>query len=139
MVNNSTLRVVVVITGIFFGGVGTGAAVTFAWSHNRMVEMMDRNGPFRHEMRMRALQRMLHLSAQQHRAISDILERGESERHRVMGQMMQACGEPMRSHKARVDAEIRAVLNPDQQRRFDELTKRQNERFMMAPGAPPPP
>src|SRR5512142_3073934 len=126
MVNRNNVKAVAIIVGIFLGGAGTGSAVTFAWSHNRLVGMLERTGPLHQEMRMRTLQRILHLSSKQHAAIADILEREGPARRKLMGEMMRACGEPIRAHKARVDAEIRAVLRPDQQARFDELAARQN-------------
>jgi DNA-binding MarR family transcriptional regulator len=86
---------------------------------------------------MRALQRLLHLTPQQHRAIARIFEREEPGRHKAIGEMMNACGDSVRRHKARVDAEIRAALRPDQQEKFDQLARRQNERFALAPFAPP--
>ena len=110
---------------------GTGAAVTMAWSHHRLMGMLERGGPFHHEMRMRALERTLQLSAEQRNAISAILERDAPIRRKLTNDAMQSCGEPLRSHKAQIDAEIRAVLRPDQQVRFDELAKRQAERFYM--------
>jgi hypothetical protein len=37
----------------------------------------------------------------------------------------------MQAHKARVDAEIRGVLQPDQRKRFDQLLEEQGKRFPM--------
>ena len=133
MVNRSSLKVVLVIVGVFVSGMGTGAAVTLAWSHHRLVGMIERGGPFHHEMRMRALQRTLQLSSDQRRTISAILERDAPTRRQLMDDAIQSCGEPLRDHKAQIDAEIRAVLRPDQQVRFDELAKRQAERFHLGP------
>jgi hypothetical protein len=142
MVNRSSLKVILVIAGVFVSGMGTGAAVTMAWSHHRLVSMIERGGPFHQEMRMRALQRTLQLSSDQRRAISAILERDAPTRRKLTDDAMQACGEPLRNHKAQIDAEIRAVLRPDQQIRFDELAKRQAERFHLGPPrgpkGPPP-
>jgi protein CpxP len=80
-------------------------------------------------MRGRALQRELGLTSQQRDAVQGILERQLPERRRLMSDMLQHCGDPLRVHKAKVDAEIRAVLNPEQQRRFDALAARQGERL----------
>lgn len=129
MVNRGNLKVLLVLAGVFVGGVGTGIATTMAWSHHRMVGYLEHGGLPRGDLRMRALQRELDLTAQQRSTIAAILERQAPERRRLMGEMMRQCGDSMRSHKSKVDAEIRAVLNPDQQLRFDQLAKRQAERF----------
>jgi hypothetical protein len=84
---------------------------------------------------MRALQRALDLSPAQRILVAAILERQAPERRRLMGEMMQKCGDPVRAYKTQADAEIRAVLNPEQQQRFDKLAKRQAERFFQGPPA----
>lgn len=118
-----------VLVGVFAGGAGTGISTTLAWSHHRMVRSLERGGSPHNEIRMRAMQHVLNLTAQQRTTVASILERQAPERRRLMGEMMRQCGDPMRAYKAKVDAEIRAVLNPDQQLRFDALAKRQAERF----------
>jgi uncharacterized membrane protein len=120
MVKRANLKVALVIAGVFLIGASTGAVLTFAWSHQRLVGMLDRGGPIHHEMRMRALQRTLGLSAEQQRTIAEILERDAPRRRQVMGQVMRECGDPMRKHKS-------------------ELAKRQAEKFLMDPGWPPGP
>lgn len=136
MVKRSNVKVVLVIAGIFIGGMGTGAAVTMGWWRHHLIGMLERGGAHR-EMRMRALQRTLHLTPPQRQAISDILERDAPTRRQLMDNAVKSCGEPLRAHKAEVDAQIRAVLRPDQQGRFDELARRQNERFFKVPGPGP--
>ncbi len=133
MVNRTNIKALLVLVGVFAGGTGTGAAAMLAWSHHRMVGFLERGGSPHNDQRMRALQHALGLTAQQRTSIASILERQAPERRRLMGEMMQKCGDPVRSHKAQVDAEIRAVLNPDQQQRFDQLAKRQAERFFQGP------
>jgi Spy/CpxP family protein refolding chaperone len=108
-----------------------------AWSHHHMVGYLEHGGATRNEQRMRAMQHALDLTAQQRVTIAAILDRQAPERRRLMGEMMRQCGDSARSHKSKVDAEIRAVLNPDQQVRFDQLAKRQAERlFQGGPAGP---
>jgi Spy/CpxP family protein refolding chaperone len=138
MVNRSNLRAFLVLAGVFVGGAGTGVATTLAWSHHRFIGLMEHEGSHRNDLRVRALQHALDLTNQQRGTIAAILERQMPERRRLMGEMMQTCGEPMRAYKAKLDAEIRAVLNPQQQKRFDQLAERQGERLFLGPRHGPP-
>jgi hypothetical protein len=133
MVNRNNIKVLLVLVGVFAGGAGTGVAASLAWTHHRMVGFLEHGGAPHNEQRMRALQHALNLSPEQRTLVAAILERQAPERRRLMGEMMQKCGDPVRAYKAKADAEIRAVLNPGQQIRFDRLAKRQAERFFLGP------
>ncbi len=137
MVNRSNVKAILVLVGVFAGGVGTGIAATQARAHHRMISALEHGGPVRNELRLRALQRTLNLTAAQRTSMSAILERQAPERRRLMGEMMRQCGDPVRAYKVKADAEIRAVLNPDQQVHFDALAKRQAQRMFFGP--PPGP
>ena len=52
----------------------------------------------------------------------------ESVKLRPWAILMERCAGPLREQRARVDAEIRAVLTPEQQQRFDKLVKEHEER-----------
>ena len=132
MVSRSNIKALLVLVGVFVGGAGTGVATTMAWNHHKLIHSLEPGG-WRNEQRMRALQHALDLTAQQRTAIAAILERQAPERRRLTGEMMRQCGDPIRAYKAKVDAEIRAVLNPEQQVRFDKLAKHQAERFFQGP------
>ncbi len=132
MVNRSNIKALLVLVGVFAGGAGTGVAASLGWTHHRMVGLLEHGAPH-NDLRMRALQRALNLSSEQRTSVAAILERQAPERRRLMGEMMQKCGDPVRAYKAKADAEIRAVLNPEQQGRFDKLAKRQAERFFPGP------
>ena len=133
MVNRSSLNAFLVLAGVFVGGLGTGVATTLAWSHHRLIGFMEHEGSHRNDLRVRALQRALDLTNEQRGTIAAILEGQMPERRRLMGEMMQNCGEPVRAYKTKVDAQIRAVLNPQQQKRFDQLAERQGERLFLGP------
>jgi len=51
--------------------------------------------------------------------------------------MFERCGAAVRKHKAAIDTEIRAVLEPQQQKRFDELAALHRERFLYSPDGKP--
>ena len=133
MVNRSNIKACLVLSGVFVGGLGTGVATTLAWSHSKMVHFLEQGSPSHGELRMRALQHALNLSADQRTKVTAILERQAPERRRLVGEMMQRCGDPVRAYKAKADTEIRALLSPEQQVQFDKLAKRQAERFFLEP------
>jgi Spy/CpxP family protein refolding chaperone len=137
MVNRSNLKVLLLMAGIFVSGAGTGAAITQMWSRHHLMQMLARGSSFHREMRMRALRHALDLTPTQGDAISRILEQDAPTRRRLMEEAVRTCGDPLRAHKAELDAKIRAILRPDQQSRFDELAKRQAERFYGMPGHGP--
>jgi len=49
--------------------------------------------------------------------------------------IMDRCGGPLRAQKAQMDSEIRALLRPDQQARYDQLLK-DSEGRQPPPGGP---
>jgi Spy/CpxP family protein refolding chaperone len=129
MVRNPRLIALAVVLGVFLLGAATGAGVMHAYSEHRLAELA---GPERRgERRLRALSRVLDLTPTQREAIGAILNREEPEARARMRAAMEQCGQPLGDHKAKIDAEIRAVLTPAQQQRFDQLAAEQAERFML--------
>jgi hypothetical protein len=49
-------------------------------------------------------------------------------------QLFERCGDPLRDQKVRVEAAIRGVLDPEQQRRYDELLEERREHLWIGPG-----
>ena len=78
---------------------------------------------------MMAMMRRLNLSVQQREAIGVIVAKHAPARRAIMQEMTGKCGQELEREKSAQDSEIRAVLNPEQRARFDELSKRQHERM----------
>jgi Spy/CpxP family protein refolding chaperone len=112
------------------GGIA-GAAGATAWVERGYAELLsDERREQREVRRLRALSRELDLSAAQEDKVRSIMQAHRAEHRRLTREMFERCGEPVRKHKETIDAEIRAVLDPQQQQRFDELAALHRERFL---------
>lgn len=128
MVKARTFGPIVTLLGVFLlGGVaGAGSAVAYLRHDAREFA----SGPrFRDRARVRGLSRLLDLTDAQRDQVKAIFEKHQNERQAAFSDLMERCGEPLKKEKALVDAEIRAVLTPPQQEKFDALLKKQDERF----------
>ena len=113
----------VLVAGVVIGGAGTYVIVRRPESAG-----VDRESARQHE-KIEALSRELSLSSEQRAKVESILQASRDERGKRVRAMYETCGEPVREHKKRVDADIRAALDPAQQRRFDALAEEQEKRF----------
>lgn len=127
-------KLIGILLGVFVLGAATGSALTRFFVHRQMAGLFGPEGERSRRFKLRALSRRLDLSASQERAVGEIMRRHSPERRRLMREAMQACGPRMRAHKAAVDAEIRQLLSPEQQKRFDELVRMQDRKWF---GHPP--
>lgn len=132
--NRPKWQAVGILLAVFVLGTVTGGAAISAW-HGKQRRDVARNGfgP-RGERPIFAMARRLELSAEQRQKIEAILEQHAPQRRTIMQEMMAKCGQSMHEEKSRLDREIRAVLTPEQQRQFDELSVRQREHLLGQPG-----
>lgn len=121
-------KAIALLAAVFVLGGISGASLTFAYSRHQFADTFPPalRAP---QLRVRALSRALQLTDPQTNQVRDILEKHRGDRRVAWDEIVEKCGDPIRKQKAALDAEIRAVLSPDQQRRFDELSRRQEERF----------
>jgi Spy/CpxP family protein refolding chaperone len=84
--------------------------------------------------RLRVLTRKLDLDADQEQRIRSILAKDRETMRGLGRDMFERCGEPLREQKARVESDIRSVLRPEQQRRYDDLLEDRRERLRIDPG-----
>ena len=124
-----------VLLGVFALGAVAGGAGVWAWTKQKYVDEATAGPGRRFERRhFRALARELDLRDEQRARIEEIMRQRRPEREKLMKEMAEKCAGPMKEHKAKVDEEIRAVLDPAQQKRFDELLEKQSKRFpLMGP------
>lgn len=113
------------VIAVFAAGLVVGGLVTAALIRNRVINVMRHERPPVHEMVARRLTGNLDLSAAQ---------RGEIDA--IVGRFAPRFDEFSRSSRAEVrsiademEAQIRVVLTPEQQARYDENIKRMHERF----------
>ena len=90
-------------------------------------------GDARASFRLEALRRRLDLRPEQVDRVRALMAEADAERDKLMG----ACGPGLDELRRRTDAKMREVLDDDQRKRFDELSRRRG------PGpwneGPPPP
>jgi len=105
--------------GVFLLGAATGVGVTLAYSQHKLAELAEPDGSRRSQRRLDALTRVLELTPAQREAVGAILKREEPEVRARMRDSMERCGQSLRDYKAKIDAEIRSLLTPEQQKKFD--------------------
>jgi Spy/CpxP family protein refolding chaperone len=130
-------RALGVLLTVFVLGIATGGGAVAAYHGNvRQRAAREMWGP--HPNRpMLMLMRRLGLTADQRDAMEKILLNHEPKRRAIMRAMTEQCGQELAREKSELDRELRSVLNPEQQVRFDELSEQQRERFF-GRGHPPP-
>ncbi|HCF57307.1 MAG TPA: hypothetical protein DFS52_04830 [Myxococcales bacterium] len=109
------LAVVVFLLG-FVSGVGVGP----------LLMGPPRDGPNRHgpEKMLARYQRELGLSAEQSAKVGPIVEA----RFWAMAELFETIDPKAEEIQRKADQELRGLLNPEQQKRFDEMTERFRER-----------
>lgn len=127
-------RAVLVLVAVFALGGVCGAALMHARDVRSFDRLVGPDGARRGAWRMRVLARHLDLTREQREKVRTILDGHAAERDTAMRQAMDQCGGPLLKLKAKVDGEIRAVLSPDQQEKFDALAARQADRLFFPSG-----
>ena len=135
--NRVTLRAALVLGSVFVCGALVGGAGVKVWTERQVIDDLTA-GPdrrFAHHF-LQDLADELNLTAAQRDQVFRILQTHRPQMDRIRQQLSQSCALPMREQKKKIDADIRALLTPDQRTRFDELIAKQDERF--PPMGPPP-
>ena len=128
--NATSIRAAAVLALVFVLGAVSGVGAAYAWvRHRDAATMDDDHHGYRDPRRLRALERALDLTDAQRDRVRDILQRSAGQRRDLAQHMYEQCGSDLRRHHDAVAAEIRAVLDPAQQQRFDEIGARQQQRF----------
>lgn len=122
MRSGSKLKVYGIFAIVFTLGIAAGGGTALAYAHHRHVSQIENDRIFE-SRRLRGLSRKLKLDSEQEDRIADILADDQQESRKIGRDVIERCGQPLRDHKAAVDAQIRAVLRPDQQQRFDKLVE----------------
>ena len=132
---NTKLKGILILTGVFALGAVAGAGSSWAWLKQDVADELGGEMGRQFERRhLKALTRELDLTDEQSAKIKEIMTKHRQEREELMRTLADDCGGELRQHREKVAGEIRAVLDPDQQRQFDELRNKQLERFpLMGP------
>jgi len=124
---------VVFLLGIVLGGAGSRAMLQRRYrSTLRDRDRMTEN------RRVGALAHRLKLDDDQEARVREILGQYGKKRRELTREIMERCGAPLHEQKSQMDSEIRALLRPDQQARYDQLLKDSERHPPPAPFAPFP-
>lgn len=115
-------KAALVLAGVFVLGALVGGAGTATLVRHRIGRMIDGGNDV--ELRLQMLDHKLHLTREQEGAVRATLERYEPQIRAARAPIASALTE-LREREA---SEIRALLAPDQQRRFDEIAERMRRR-----------
>ena len=118
--------VLVFALGILLGGAGSRAVL-----QNRYKTMFRDPDAMFNNRRLGALARRLKLDDAQEDRVRDVLGKYGRQRRALTREIMDRCGAPLHAQKVQMDGEIRALLRPEQQARYDQLLKDSE-------GRPPP-
>ncbi len=132
------LKVYGVVVGIFVLGAGAGGAAGYAVASKRLADALGDDRPALGDARrtIAGMSRELNLSREQRQKVRDIMERHRDENRELMRNMVDKCGTDLQSLRDRVDGEIKSVLDPEQQQRFQKLVEKRGKHFPL--GGPGP-
>jgi hypothetical protein len=111
----------VFVLGLLIGGAGSRALLQRRYAHL----FRDRFSVFEHR-RLGALSHRLDLDDAQEDHVRAIMAKYGHARRQLTRDMLDRCGGPLRDQKTQMDAEIRVLLRPEQQTRYDALIKDSN-------------
>lgn len=119
--------------GLLIGGASSRAMLQARYKRifRDPSEMFERR-------RLGAMSRRLKLDDAQEDRARDIFGKYGKQRRALTREIMTRCGEPLHAQKVQMDAEIRALLRPEQQARYDQLIKDSEGRFSPPDGPPEP-
>ncbi len=132
--NRPKWQAVGILLAVFVLGTVTGGAAMAAFYGKQRRDVARLGFGPRGERPLLAMARRLDLSREQRESIETLFEKHGPQHRAIMQDMMAKCGEGMQKEKAQLDGEIRAILTPEQQKHFDELSSRQRERLLGSPG-----
>jgi hypothetical protein len=104
--------------GILLGGAGSRAML-----QRRYKAMFRDPSEVFERRRVGAISRRLKLDDAQEDRVRDIFSKYGRQRRTLTREIMARCGAPLHAQKAQMDGEIRVLLRPDQQTRYDQLIK----------------
>ena len=131
--NRSKLKAYAALLAVFLLGLLAGGAGSRAMLQRRYARIFRDPSAVFESRRLGALSRRLRLDDAQEDKVRIIMNKYGSKRRELTREIMDRCGAPLREQKSQMDTEIRLVLRPDQQTRYDKLIKDSDHR-----GPPPP-
>lgn len=137
MVIGPKLKTYGMVLGIFVLGAAAGGASGYAVANKHLNAVLREDRPGMGDARrMAALSEELDLTREQRRQVREIMEQHRNENRELQRAMLEKCGGELQDLRARIDAEIRAVLSERQAKRFKELMDKRGNHFPL--GGPGP-
>lgn len=123
-----------IMVGVFVAGIAVGAGASLAVAERQFAELVGKPGhEAMRERRLAGLTARLDLNDAQRDQIRSIMDNHGDEYESAMRDMFARCGEKLREERSKIDTEIKALLDAEQRRKFDELSERHRRRFLGAP------
>ena len=130
MVTPRQLKIYGLVLGIFVLGASAGGAAGYAVASKKLAEVLQNDRPEVNDTRrFQALARELDLDGDQRKKVRAIMDKHRDENRQLTRGMFEKCGGELQELRSRVDAEIRAVLDEAQARRFTELMEKRGRHF----------
>lgn len=123
--------ILVFALGILVGGAGSRAML-----QRRYKSMFHDPSELFERRRLGALSRRLKLDDAQEDRVRAVLGKYGKQRRVLTREIMARCGEPLHAQKLQMDSELRLLLRPEQQARYDQLIKDSERRFPPPDGPP---
>lgn len=120
LTGRTSLKIWLVLVAVFLLGSVTGAALTGLYRSRASVGRGERGG--RHEQRFEKMRQELSLTDQQTAEVRAILDHTRNEYRTLRDELRPRFEEP----RLKARGKIRALLNADQQKKFDALVAQQD-------------
>ncbi|HEY3500977.1 MAG TPA: hypothetical protein VGK73_40065 [Polyangiaceae bacterium] len=133
MVTRQRLKAYLTLVGTFLLGAVCAGAGYHAYAKQESAALFAGDREAFEARRVQMLSRELDLRGEQEAQVREIFRKHAPERQRLMRETMQGCGATMEAHRERVDAEIRALLDPAQRGRFDAWRAERRKQLFAAP------
>jgi Spy/CpxP family protein refolding chaperone len=133
VVTSNRVKAYGALAGSFLLGALAAGTGYHAYAERRMDDAFGRDKDAFEVRRVRAMSRELDLLPAQEARVLEIFRKHGPERQRILREQLAACGAPMEAHRARIDGEIRAVLNETQRARFETLRAEKRREFLGIP------
>jgi Spy/CpxP family protein refolding chaperone len=137
LVTTSRLKAYGALAGMFVLGAVSSAAAYHAFARRQYAELFSGDRSTFEARLVEALGRDLELRDAQLAQVRGIFQKHAAERRRLFRQEVETCGGPMTQHRERVDAEIRALLDPAQRARFETLRAERRRKLFGDPEPSP--
>lgn len=128
--SSARVRVYLAFLAVFVLGAVFGGAAIYAHTRPEYEALAnDDSGDARERRRLAAFRREIGLDDAQADQVTRIVQRYRPERRHAIRSVFDQCGKPARDLKQKMEAEITALLNAEQRRRFEALQQTQRDRF----------